>query len=232
MRRTRRSTTSRICASAGPPVRRVARKMLGLLMLILGCLGCAEVAEEPTISSSVQTDSAAVSTARVVGNVRQNSGGPRSIIILRSLVDQEVPLPSESAQIDQYGRAFIPRLVVVREGQVVEFTNSEDELHNVHVVDESGISVINVGMPILGGTFEHVFDTAGDYAVSCNVHPEMAAQIVVTASPFSTIADRDGTFLFEEIPAGSYKVFLRRGLESYERGIEIVAPVTEVALDF
>ena len=162
----------------------------------------------------------------------QTPGGPRSIIILEPQAGNDVPIPTEPAQIDQYGRAFIPRLVVVQEGQVVQFTNSEDELHNVHVTDEAGVSLLNVGMPILGGTFEHVFDRAGDYAVSCNVHPEMAAQIVVTASPFSAIADRDGTFSFGGIPTGSYNLLVRRGLERHERVVEIEAPVTELALNF
>ena len=170
--------------------------------------------------------------AEVVGSVPQSSGGPRSIIILEPHAEHDVQLPQEPAQIDQYGRAFTPRLVVIREGQAVEFTNSEDELHNVHVIDEAGVSLVNVGMPILGGVFEHVFDKAGDYAVSCDVHQEMAAQIVVTKSPYTVIANPDGTFALSGIPAGSYDLVARRGLERHERVVDIVAPVTELALDF
>ena len=203
-----------------------------MLVLALGLFGCAQVTEEAAVSQTPETDLSAVGTAQVLGSVRQTLGGPRSMIFLEPQAEHDVPPPSKSAQIDQYGRAFIPRLVVIREGQAVEFTNSEDELHNVHVTDEAGVSLINVGMPILGGTFAQVFDAAGDYAVSCNVHPEMAAQIVVTASPFSTIADRDGVFSFTEIPVGSYEILIRRGVEHYERFVEITAPVTELELEF
>jgi hypothetical protein len=141
-----------------------------------------------------------------------------------------MPLPEEPGEIDQYGRAFIPRLVVIRAGQAVRFSNSEDELHNVHVKDEVGESLANVGMPILGGTFDQVFDRAGDYSVSCNVHPEMAAQVVVTDSPFATIADRDGTFSFSGVPVGAYDLIVRQGLERHEQVIVVTAPRTELAV--
>ena len=205
---------------------------LPLGVLAVGLFGCAAAPEEVAVSPPLEPAPATGNEVDVVGSVPQPSGGPRSIIIFEPHAEEDVPVPQEPAQIDQYGRAFIPRLVVIREGQAVEFTNSEDELHNVHVIDESGVSLVNVGMPILGGTFVHVFDKAGDYAVSCNVHQEMAAQIVVTKSPYAVIADPDGTFVLSGIPAGSYDLVVRRGLERHERVVEIVAPVTELALDF
>ena len=205
---------------------------LPLVVLAVGLCGCTPVPEEVAVAPPPEPAPATGDGAEVVGSVPQSSGGPRSIIILRPHAERDVQLPQEPAQIDQYGRAFIPRLVVIREGQAVEFTNSEDELHNVHVIDEAGVSLVNVGMPILGGVFEHVFDKAGDYAVSCDVHQEMAAQIVVTKSPYTVIANPDGTFALSGIPAGSYDLVARRGLERHERVVEIVAPVTELALDF
>ena len=205
---------------------------LPLAVLAIGLCGCTPVPEEVAVAPPPEPAPATGDGAEVVGNVPQSSGGPRSIIILRPHAEHDVQLPQEPAQINQYGRAFIPRLVVIREGQAVEFTNSEDELHNVHVIDEAGVSLVNVGMPILGGVFEHVFDKAGDYAVSCDVHQEMAAQIVVTKSPYTVIANPDGTFALSGIPAGSYDLVARRGLERHERVVEVVAPVTELALDF
>ena len=69
-------------------------------------------------------------------------------------------------------------------------------------MDEHGVTIFNVGMPILDGTYDHSFDRAGDYAVACNVHQEMAALIVVTSTPFATVADRDGHFTFSGVPHG------------------------------
>ena len=49
----------------------------------------------------------------------------------------DVPIPNDPAVMDQFGREFIPRLLVAREGQAVLFKNSEDELHTVHVQDDA-----------------------------------------------------------------------------------------------
>ena len=225
----RRKATSRVPPSC-PGARLTYWLPLGVLAV--GLFACTAAPEEVAVSPPPEPAPATGNEVEVVGSVAQPSGGPRSIIILEPHTEHDVPVPQEPAQIDQYGRVFIPRLVVIREGQAVEFTNSEDELHNVHVIDEAGVSLVNVGMPILGGTFEHVFDKAGDYAVSCNVHQEMAAQIVVTKSPYAVIADPAGTFALSGIPAGLYDLVVRRGLERHERVVEIVAPVTELALDF
>ena len=88
----------------------------------------------------------------------------------------------------------------------------------MHVIDERGESLFNVGMPIVGGTYEHVFERAGDYRVGCNIHQQMSATVRVTASPFIAIADRDGSFAISGVPYGVYDVEVRRGPERVTRG--------------
>jgi plastocyanin len=112
--------------------------------------------------------------------------------------------PEEPALMDQYGTAFWPRLLVVRPGQPVDFKNSEDTLHNVHVIDsETRETEFNVGTPMVGA-YRHVFEREGAYDVSCNIHPSMAAFLIVTAAPFYAVADSQGNFELDEIPEGSY----------------------------
>ena len=151
-------------------------------------------------------------------------GAPTAVVTLDPRAPLDVPLPAEPAEMDQYGRAFVPRLVVVREGQTVRFKNSENELHNVNVIDEADETLFNVGMPILGGTFDHVFELAGDYRVRCNVHQEMAATVRVTASPFVAIADREGRFAVSGVPYGAYDFVVRRGAERTARVVEVDSP--------
>ncbi len=114
------------------------------------------------------------------------------------------PAPGESALMDQYGAAFWPKLLVVRPGQPVDFKNSEDVLHNVHVIDaESRETEFNVGTP-LTGAYRHVFQREGAFNVSCDIHPSMTAFVIVTAAPFFVVADKDGSFALDAIPEGSY----------------------------
>ncbi len=105
---------------------------------------------------------------------------------------------------DQYGTAFRPKLLVVRPGQPVDFKNSEDVLHNVHVIEaDTRETEFNVGTPVVGA-YRHVFEREGAYDVSCNIHPSMAAFVIVTAAPFVAVADSQGNFELDRLPEGSY----------------------------
>ncbi len=105
---------------------------------------------------------------------------------------------------DQYNTDFHPRLLIVRVGQTVQFKNSEDTLHNVHVIDTvTRETAFNVATPVTGA-YDYVFETASVFDVSCGVHPSMAAIIVATETPYAVVAERDGAFSTPRLPIGDY----------------------------
>ena len=199
------------------------------VLVLAGAIAAACGGAVPTVADVPAPEPAAAGTSEVTGRMQPRGGGPMAVVTLDPHAPLEVPLPAEPAEMDQYGRAFIPRLVVVREGQTVRFINSENDLHNVHVIDERGESLFNVGMPIVGGTYEHVFERAGDYRVGCNIHQQMSATVRVTASPFIAVADRDGSFAISGVPYGVYDVEVRRGPERVTRVVEIDGPHTDLS---
>ena len=200
--------------------------MLGALPLAAGA--CGKAPTDSPLPPAEQAPTAPPGTGEVAGLLERRPGAATPIVTLEPHAPLDVPLPAGPADMDQYGRTFIPRLLVVRAGQTVRFRNSENELHNVNVTDEHGVTIFNVGMPILGGTFDHRFDRVGDYAVRCNVHQEMAATISVTSSPFAAVADREGRFTFSRVPYGAYDLVVRRGTEREVRVVEVAAPRTEI----
>ena len=209
-----------------------SRRRAAFVLVLAGLLALAACGGEPSRlpdTPDPASPPAAQGASEVSGRLEQRPGAPTAVVTLDPRAPLDVPLPAEPAEMDQYGRAFIPRLVVVREGQTVRFKNSENELHNVNVVDEAGETLFNVGMPILGGTFKHVFERAGDYRVRCNVHQGMAATVRVTASPFIAIADREGRFALSGVPYGAYDLVVRRGAERTTRVVEIDSPHIELA---
>ena len=203
-------------ASACRPHRRPAVAVILVPLLAWGCQGEPVDTARPVVHVPVQPG-----TGEVVGQVTRPPGTATPIITLQPHAPLEHPVTGTPVEMDQFGRAFVPSLLVVREGQVVRFKNSEADLHNVNVHDEQGVTIFNVGMPILGGTYDHRFDRAGDYAVACNVHQEMAALIVVTSTPFATVADRDGVFSFSEVPHGVYDLVVRRGSDRQVQVFEL-----------
>lgn len=168
----------------------------------------------------------------VVGIAPPPDEGSPSVIILEPHAPSDVPIPTEPAEMDQFGRDFIPRLLLVRQGQPVVFLNSEDDLHTVHVSDEDGTSLFNVAMPIRGGRHDHTFTELGDYAISCDAHQEMSATIIVLDTPYAVIADRDGAFAIPDVPAGTYTVILRRNTQRHEQVVEVEPGRNELTLAF
>ncbi len=182
---------------------------------------------EPALERSPPT------SGTVSGTAPRASGGFPSVVILEPVTPSEFPPPNEPVLLDQYNTDFHPRLLVARVGQIVQFKNSEDTLHNVHVIDiETRDTAFNVATP-LKGSYEFVFDHEAVYDVSCGIHPSMAAFIVVTQSPFAVAADAQGQFRIDEVPAGRYRVRVwnidpsRRS----ERELEVETTPTEWILE-
>ena len=219
---------------------------LGVIALLFSCTTAAacssaerpasltEEAAQPTGTS--KTAAAPRSgTGVLTGRVPPASGGLPSVVMLepetRGGIPEDVAVPEEPAIIDQWGMAFVPEVLVVRSGQTVEFHNSEDVLHNVHVVDrETTSTVTNVATPTVDSTFQLVFEHPGTYQVLCDVHAAMGAFIIVTSSPYSIVAEKDGTFALPEVPYGSYTLTVWNLDESRQsrQVVTVAGPRTEV----
>jgi len=173
-----------------------------LCVLVTSCGGEAEEAG----ASPGSGDAPAPGT--VEGTAPPATGGIPSVALLDPEGAAATPVPAEAEVMDQYGMAFGPRLLVVRPGQPVEFTNSEDIDHAVRVRSvDADSTLFNVATPP-GASHEHAFERAGGYAVSCDVHPGMKAFILVVREPYAAVPDDRGAFSFADVPEGSYTLSL------------------------
>jgi plastocyanin len=104
--------------------------------------------------------------------------------------------------IDQRNLAFYPRVLAVQVGTVVEFPNHDRVFHNV-------FSFLNGKRFDLGlyatGLVKHItFDQPGLSHLFCNIHPHMAAYIMVVESRFFAVSDETGRFIIRDLPPGTY----------------------------
>jgi len=135
-----------------------------------------------------------------------------------------------SPELDQFGLAFSPRALVVRVGEPLVVTNSEQLSHNVTIrLAENDSTVVNTDTDG-GESFELRFDRPGGYFVSCSVHPGMTAFIYVTPAPYATVAEPDGRFLLTDVPPGTYtlSVWSTDAALRSTREVEVAAGPTEV----
>ena len=180
-------------------------------------------------AAEADASAAAGGLAQVAGQARPATGMLVSIVLLDPHAEIEVPLPDGIPIMDQIGRQFVPGFILVRAGQTIDFTNSEDELHTVHVKDSHGESIFNIAT-MMGTTYEHTFEIGDEYSVICNTHTEMFADIMVVDAPYAVVADRDGRFAVPDVVPGRYTATVIHGPEHSEHEIEISAGPNEIDL--
>ena len=201
---------------------------VGVILLVTAACGT-EAPVESMPAPPAPAESTESGRAQLVGMAPPANGVIVSIILLDAHAEIDVPLPNETPVMDQYGRMFNPLFLLVRQGQTVKFTNSEDDLHTVHVKDTAGESVFNIAT-LFGSSYEFTFDREDSYDVVCNTHTEMHADILVVSSPYAVLADNDGAFTVPDVIPGTYTVTMLNGETRREREVEIVAGRNEIDL--
>jgi len=121
---------------------------------------------------------------------------------------------------DQVGLTFGPPLLLVRTGQPVEFRNSDDTLHNVHVThEETREPAFNVAIPT-DNSYTYTFQKDGFYRVGCDIHPAMAASVFSVSTPYVTLAEPDGRFTIADVAPGAYTATMYASGRKLERAVE------------
>ena len=114
--------------------------------------------------------------------------------------------PAQHVTIDQRKMTFSPRVTVVLQGTTVDFLNSDPVGHNVYWPSISGNKKLahNLGTWPKGEKKAFQFNDAGVASLLCNVHPEMSGYIVIVATPYFAVTDKDGAFEIKDVPPSTY----------------------------
>jgi plastocyanin len=106
----------------------------------------------------------------------------------------------------QKNRTFIPHLLVVPAGTVVQFPNADPFFHNVFSLFDG--KRFDLGLYEAGSAKGVTFSREGVSYIFCNIHPEMSAVVIALSTPFNAIADAHGEFEISAVPAGEYELHL------------------------
>lgn len=128
-----------------------------------------------------------------------------AVVYVDAIPGQTFAPPEDPVQMDQADMAFVPHVLAVLVGTTVEFLNSDAFLHNVFTPDECA-DKFNLGTWPQGETRSFTFQEPCVAVMLCNVHPEMEAYVLAVPTPYFAVTDRDGAFVIEDVPDGTYTV--------------------------
>jgi plastocyanin len=108
------------------------------------------------------------------------------------------------AVLDQRNETFVPHVLAVMVGTVVEFPNSDKTFHNVFSLSKA--KKFDLGRYAVGHSKSVRFDRPGVVRVFCDIHSHMNAFVLVFSHPFFDVTDTEGRFRLDSVPAGTYTV--------------------------
>jgi plastocyanin len=108
------------------------------------------------------------------------------------------------ARVDQRNEMFLPNVLAITVGTVVDFPNNDSTYHNVFSLSKT--RRFDLGRYAQGRSKSVRFDRPGVVRVFCDIHSHMSAFIIVFNHPYFATTDAEGRYRIDGIPAGTYNV--------------------------
>jgi plastocyanin len=135
----------------------------------------------------------------------------------RGAFDQ--PEPAHAAM-DQRNESFVPHVLAITVGTIVDFPNSDRIYHNVFSLSKT--KSFDLGRYAAGHSKPVRFDRPGIVRVFCDIHSHMNAFILVFNHPFFSMTDAEGRYRIDSVPPGTYNVIAwNEGTSSEARPVTV-----------
>ena len=135
------------------------------------------------------------------------------------------------ARMDQRNETFVPHVLAVDTGAIVDFPNNDTTYHNVFSL--SKIKKFDLGRYARGKSKWVRFDQPGVVRIFCDIHSHMSAFVLVFNHPYYAKTEVDGRYRIDNIPPGTYTVSAwHEGEQRDTRTVTIPPQGGDVDLDF
>lgn len=136
-------------------------------------------------------------------------------------ISSETPPRSveQIAIMDQISKQFSPHVLVVNQGQLVQFPNSDNTRHHVYSFSSPKPFEIKLyrGTPMS----PELFDKPGIVILGCNVHDHMIGYIYVAAKEITALTDENGVAVLQAPMSDTVQIWHARLSESADQRISM-----------
>ncbi len=112
--------------------------------------------------------------------------------------------PLQGARIIQKNATFIPRVLPVTQGTVVEIVNADPFYHNVFTLGKG--ERFNIGRRPTGDVQAQKISGVGETKLFCDIHTQMNAVIMSYDTPYFVRLQANGMYELKNLPDGMYEV--------------------------
>jgi plastocyanin len=158
----------------------------------------------PTFAARV---AAADPTGTLQGTIEGFGKGP-FVVYVDQIPGAKYPAQTPAPVMGQKGNTYVPHVLPVVVGSKLELRSADPELHNVYAWAQSlGRVLFNVAIPPNFPPVSQQLNQVGVIKLTCNVHKEMLAFVVVLQNPFFALTAKAQTeFTISNIPVGTREV--------------------------
>ncbi|MBI2834551.1 MAG: methylamine utilization protein [Acidobacteria bacterium] len=144
----------------------------------------------------------AATLADLQGHTRVGDTAEPNAVVWLEAPDAARAKRASRVVLDQRNSRFFPRVLAVQVGTVVDFPNNDRVFHNVFSFHDG--KRFDLGLYPIGALKRVQFDRPGLSRIFCNIHPRMAAYLMVVDSPYFAVSDDAGRFTLKDVPEGAY----------------------------
>jgi len=148
---------------------------------------------------------AAAAPGSISGTVKlAGGGGALAVVYVEKGPDQAAHAEPATKDLDQKDTEFEPRVLWVRAGDTVRFTNKDNFYHNVFSPTPG--NQFDLGLYRGGVAKSLEMPRAGEVDVYCNIHPNMKAKLLVVPDGRAAQVAADGSYSLTGLSPGDYVI--------------------------
>jgi hypothetical protein len=160
----------------------------------------------PPRKLSINKDVEVCGAADTVQDVTGKDGGVADVVVeikgVEESSDWDWPVSKKGFVIRQQDCQFIPKMLVIPNGEEIKVLNDDPVGHNVNT------GAWNVMQPPGGEPIVRPIEGRAPIKMTCNIHVWMESWIYPVQTPFYAVTNETGAYSITGIPPGRYRVMI------------------------